>query len=274
MTDENHTNRSDRAERLRRMRDQRTSTDSGPESDAEASTESPDGASDEHSVETEDSETANEDDGADASEAVDTRGEPGGDGDVDDPGATDDGESPEDTDGEGTPEEIDAAGESDGEQRRTHQIIEFELGDDRYGIDIMRADEVLAYREVTRVPNTPDLIRGVVDIRGQIITVIDPTTVFNPRGQADGDGLIVVFEVELVDGVELIGWAVDNVLSVHTVKEEEIVEPPKEDTTVETALEREDGYLSLTTPESLLAATGEFGSKLADSVESEINVSA
>jgi purine-binding chemotaxis protein CheW len=167
-------------------------------------------------------------------------------------------------------------GDSDdgGDEQQTSQIIEFELGEDRYGVDITRADEVLAYREVTRVPNTPDLIRGVVDIRGQIITVIDPTTVFDPRGTADAEGLIVVFEVELLDGPELIGWAVDNVLSVHTVRESEIVEPPSQGSTVEAALEREDGYLTLTTPESLLATTGEFRNKLAETSESELEARA
>jgi purine-binding chemotaxis protein CheW len=184
--------------------------------------------------------------------------------------------TPEPSADEAPEDEPSTEAEPPGEHEETtasYQVIEFELGDDRYGVDITRADEVLAYREVTRVPNTPDLIRGVVDIRGQIITVIDPTTVFDPRGHAEGDGLIVVFEVDLVDGSELIGWAVDNVLSVHTVDQDEIVEPPEEGTTVEAALEREDGYLTLTTPESLLAATGTFGTKIDDAGESELSAS-
>jgi purine-binding chemotaxis protein CheW len=251
----NNSNRSDRADRLREIREQRTTSTSDDEPKAT------DPTADETS--------------ADNAESPATEKAPVTEAAADEPGGPGDGTHADEETADDQPEAPDPEAESDQEDAvgQTYQVIEFELGDDRYGVDITRADEVLAYREVTRVPNTADLIRGVVDIRGQIITVIDPTTVFNPRGVADGDGLIVVFEVDLVDGSELIGWAVDNVLSVHTVDEEEIVQPPDHDTTVEAALEREDGYLTLTTPESLLAATGTFDSKLSDGEEPELGMS-
>lgn len=296
---ENNNNRSDRADRLRRMREQRTTTDP---SDEPAEDDQPDAEDDtgETTVASDESESpgdteghaeqTNQGESQAQSEEEKQDNDPGdraGEALADETGehSPEQPEAPEDRDdqppageqatdaGEDEPASEEDPAAEDEDTHESYQVIEFELGEDRYGVDITRADEVLAYREVTRVPNTPDLIRGVVDIRGQIITVIDPTTVFNPRGHANGDGLIVVFEVDLVDGSELIGWAVDNVLSVHTVDQGEIVEPPEDGTTVEAALEREDGYLTLTTPESLLAATGRFDAKIGEGSDPELNAS-
>lgn len=110
------------------------------------------------------------------------------------------------------------------------QVVEFTLGEEVYCVDINRVAELVHMRELTAVPDSPDHIEGVMDLRGQTTTVIDPRVVLDieedgPRKRVivfdDGDG-----------GQGDVGWVVDEVNEVVTVTDEQI----DRDTTSETVL--------------------------------------
>ncbi len=58
------------------------------------------------------------------------------------------------------------------------QYLTFTLGDEHYGVDILRVQEIKGYTAVTRIPNTPDFIKGVLNLRGTIVPIVDLRTKF------------------------------------------------------------------------------------------------
>ena len=76
------------------------------------------------------------------------------------------------------------------DQTRQQEIIDFKmvtfsLGGKDYGIDIMRVKEIAKFTQFTYVPNTAPFVRGVYNLRGDIISVIDLRLMFNPGGRAE-----------------------------------------------------------------------------------------
>lgn len=91
------------------------------------------------------------------------------------------------------------------------QLVTFELGDEEYGIDILQVQEIMRMMAITRVPQSPPGVEGVVNLRGQIMPVMDLRKRFNLEPQKyTGDSRIVV--VEIHDRV--IGVIVDRVNEV------------------------------------------------------------
>ncbi|MEY7851681.1 chemotaxis protein CheW [Natrarchaeobius sp. A-rgal3] len=104
------------------------------------------------------------------------------------------------------------------EQSSTH-VLEFDLGENRYCVDIGYVAEIVNTDELTAVPNTPTHIEGVMDLRGETTKIVNLRTIF---GDGDGDELgdrIIVFKRKR-DSTERIGWLADE---VHQVQELETV---------------------------------------------------
>lgn len=94
-------------------------------------------------------------------------------------------------------------------------VLTFELGEEHYGVDVMTVRGVRTIPRITRVPGTPPFYRGVVNVRGQVITVLDLRLFFNiPVGeeQVAPDELVVVRSGELE-----IGLLADNIEGVATI---------------------------------------------------------
>ena len=60
-----------------------------------------------------------------------------------------------------------------------NQILTFELGGELYGVDILKVQEIRGWNEPTQIPNAPDFIRGVVNLRGEIVPILDMRRRFN-----------------------------------------------------------------------------------------------
>ena len=91
------------------------------------------------------------------------------------------------------------------------QLVSFKLDDVEYGINIMVVHEILRYPQITRVPNTPDFIRGVINLRGNVIPVVDVRKRFGLSKSKISDlTRVVVIEME----EKWIGLLVDNVHQV------------------------------------------------------------
>jgi len=104
------------------------------------------------------------------------------------------------------------------------QLVSFKIGDEEFGVDILKVQEINKMMQITKVPNSPEFVDGVVNLRGRIIPVIDIRARLNlPRKEHDKNTRIIVVEIE----GKTIGFIVDEVNEVLRIPES-ITEPPPE----------------------------------------------
>jgi purine-binding chemotaxis protein CheW len=137
-------------------------------------------------------------------------------------------------------------------QEADTRVLEFTLGDEQYGLDIEYIEEIVKQETITRVPNTADFVEGVVDLRGQITTILNPKVTIGKDDTSRGD-LIVVFDSGAFDD-QHIGWVVDDVRQVSPVHDEEVNDPPMEESYINGVIDRdgEDEFVIWTTPDLAL----------------------
>ncbi|AQL41729.1 hypothetical protein BV210_02905 [Halorientalis sp. IM1011] len=144
-------------------------------------------------------------------------------------------------------------------RRATHagdrtRVLEFELGEERFCLDIEYIEEIVELENMTRVPNSPSYVEGVVDLRGQVTAIINPKDALAVDDEGRGD-LIVVFDSEEMDEQGHLGWVVDEVRQVTPVTDEEVNESPDEDDEHINGIinrEDEDDFIVWTTPDLAL----------------------
>lgn len=112
-----------------------------------------------------------------------------------------------------------------------NEFLAFTLGREEYGIDILRVQEIRGYEPVTRIANAPDFIKGVVNLRGTIIPVVDMRIKFD-LGTPTYDLFTVVIILNI--GGRVVGMVVDSVSDVTTLKPEQIKPAPEIGTTFDT----------------------------------------
>jgi purine-binding chemotaxis protein CheW len=139
----------------------------------------------------------------------------------------------------------------------TISVLEFVLGDERYCLDITFIEQIVERGTVTRIPNAPDFVEGVIDLRGDITTVIDPMETLAADEDGGGD-LIVVFDSTRMDDDWSVGWAVDGVRRVSTVSLSEVKESPVDEPWINGVVKRdEDGeFVIWTEPGELMRTDG------------------
>lgn len=97
--------------------------------------------------------------------------------------------------------------------------VTFRLGDEKYGINVMLVREVLKNTEIAPVPGAPGFVLGIINLRGNVVTVIDTRSRFGlPAHAADDSTRIVIIERE----GQVVGMTVDSVAEVADLKESEI----------------------------------------------------
>lgn len=114
------------------------------------------------------------------------------------------------------------------------KLLTFSLGSEGYGVSILKVKEIIGMMDITPIPRTPEFVKGVINLRGKIIPVMDLRTKFGmPQQQYDERTCIIVAEI-LVHGVEkLLGIVVDMVSEVVTISADQIEPPPEYGNTVE-----------------------------------------
>ncbi|MWV40664.1 chemotaxis protein CheW [Natrialba sp. INN-245] len=100
------------------------------------------------------------------------------------------------------------------EQSSTH-VLEFDLGENRYCVDIGYVAEIVNTDELTAVPNTPAHIEGVMDLRGETTKIVNLRTIFGDDDDGELGERIIVFKRKR-DSTERVGWLADE---VHQVQE-------------------------------------------------------
>ncbi len=104
------------------------------------------------------------------------------------------------------------------------QFLTFSLGDELYGVDILRVQEIKGYTTVTKIPNTPSHIKGVLNLRGTIVPIIELRTKFG-MPMIDYTMFTVIVVVVVQDKV--MGLVVDAVSDVLNIATKDIQSPPE-----------------------------------------------
>jgi purine-binding chemotaxis protein CheW len=103
------------------------------------------------------------------------------------------------------------------------EFLTFRLGGEQYGIDILKVQEIRACDKVTRIANTPPFIKGVIDLRGVIVPIIDMRVKFNLE-EAEYNQFTVVIILHVIHRV--VGIVVDSVSDVVNLAPEQIKDVP------------------------------------------------
>ncbi len=110
------------------------------------------------------------------------------------------------------------------ESRSSFEYLVFALGDEVYGIDILKVQEIRAYETVAKIANTPDFIKGVINLRGVIVPVVDMRIKFR-LGNVDYNQFTVVIVLNVLGRV--IGMVVDSVSDVIALTSDQIHAKPE-----------------------------------------------
>lgn len=105
-----------------------------------------------------------------------------------------------------------------------NEFLTFTLGDEEYGIDILKVQEIRGYDAVTRIANTPEFIKGVINLRGIIVPIVDMRIKFR-LATVSYDQFTVVIILSL--GHRVVGIVVDSVSDVLTLKPEQLRPTPE-----------------------------------------------
>jgi purine-binding chemotaxis protein CheW len=110
----------------------------------------------------------------------------------------------------------------------TNQYLAFNLDSEIFAFDISKVREVLEFDKVTRVPQTPDMMKGVINLRGSVVPVVDMRIKFG-MGETEKtvNTVIIIIEIELDGTSTMIGALVDSVQEVIDLDSEHIEPPPK-----------------------------------------------
>ncbi len=109
----------------------------------------------------------------------------------------------------------------------TGKYLTFKLADESYGIGILKVKEIIGMMAITTVPRTPDFVKGVINLRGKVIPIVDLRLKFSMGTiPYDDRTCIIVVEIDSESGTILIGIVVDSVSEVMNISENEIEDTP------------------------------------------------
>jgi len=110
------------------------------------------------------------------------------------------------------------------EDTQKGRFLTFSLGDESYGIEIKYVTEIIGIQTITEIPELPEYVKGVINLRGKIIPVMDVRLRFKKEGREYNDRTcVIVIDINDIS----VGLIVDSVAEVLTIPDEDIVEPPK-----------------------------------------------
>jgi purine-binding chemotaxis protein CheW len=112
-------------------------------------------------------------------------------------------------------------------ERDVQQYLTFMIGAEEYAVSLLKVKEIIEYDTITEVPKTPEWVRGVINLRGSVVPVIDLAVKFRQAPSVAGKlTCIVITEVECEGEATVMGVMADSVRQVIDLKPEEIEEPP------------------------------------------------
>jgi purine-binding chemotaxis protein CheW len=130
-------------------------------------------------------------------------------------------------------------------RRRAGKYLTFALGDQAFGLEILKVREIIGMVPITTVPGTPEAVRGVINLRGKVIPVVDLRAKFAmPTTEQTDETCVIVVQVQ---GTEM-GIVVDRVSEVRDIPEDDIEDAPSFGTDLHTdfilGMEKADGQVT------------------------------
>jgi len=117
---------------------------------------------------------------------------------------------------------------STGNITETHQYLTFSLADEEYAVDVIQVNSVLDSSKITKLPNTPDYMRGVINLRGAVVPIIDLRMKFGmSKTEETVDTSIIVLEINYHGETVTAGAMADSVQEVIELSPENIEDVPK-----------------------------------------------
>lgn len=116
------------------------------------------------------------------------------------------------------------------------KYLTFELGTEVYGLEILKVQEIIGMMRVTQVPRTPEFVRGVINLRGKVIPVVDLRLKFGLEGKEDTERTcIIVVEIAAKNTSTTMGIIVDEVSEVLDIAAQQLEPSPSFGSEVDTA---------------------------------------
>ena len=113
--------------------------------------------------------------------------------------------------------------QADSESTGTMQLVSFHLADETFGVEITKVREINLMCEITQVPQSPPHVKGLINLRSNVIPVVDLRSLFGlPENELDSESRIMVMQV----GTRTIGIIVDGVDEVLRISKKDIAPPP------------------------------------------------
>jgi len=109
----------------------------------------------------------------------------------------------------------------------TNQFLTFMLAGEEYGVDILRVQEIKGWESSTEIPNTPDYIQGVMNLRGTIVPIVDLRSRFDlEQIEYSNTTVVIVLKTKSEKSEKTIGFIVDAVSDVYNLTEEQLKPSP------------------------------------------------
>ena len=138
------------------------------------------------------------------------------------------------------------------------QVLEFRLGEETYCVSIDYVTEIVDMGELTPIPNSPPHVEGVIDLRGNTTSIVDPKVGLGTDGDI-GDR-IVIFDSDIFEDERSIGWAVDSVEEVSDIDAESVDDSPIEGDQINGLIKRESGFVVWIDPQAMEETLSDEGS--------------
>jgi purine-binding chemotaxis protein CheW len=133
----------------------------------------------------------------------------------------------------------------------TQQFLTFKLGAEIFAVEVAKVREILDVTTITKVPQTPDFMRGVINLRGGVVPVIDLRLKFGmTRTESTVNTCIIVVEVAIGDETTVLGTLADSVQEVFDLEADQIEPAPRIGTKLNTEFlrgmgKRDDGFIMI-----------------------------
>ena len=128
--------------------------------------------------------------------------------------------------------------ESIAAKAKAGKYLTFKLGAEEYGLEILKVQEIIKMMDITRVPRTPAFVRGVINLRGKVIPVVDLRLKFGMESRETTDKTCVIVvqvaQASAASGAVTMGTIVDEVSEVLDISGGQIEPPPEFGTSVNT----------------------------------------
>lgn len=112
--------------------------------------------------------------------------------------------------------------------KTSNKFVTFQLGETKFGIEVLKTREIVEYGKITPVPEAPDYINGVINLRGAVVPVVDLTKkFFKEKAVISESTSIMIVEPDIDNEQTLMGLIVDIVSDVLEIKDDRFLDAPK-----------------------------------------------